>query len=256
MFFTLSKIFNFLFSPFTYIFFLLVWALITKKQQLRRKLIVIDLILIFSFGNSFVFEEIYRFWEVPINESARINEYDYGVILGGMIHYDAKNDVTRFNGNADRLLQALPLIRQQKIKQLIFSGGSGDIYHPENKESLLIKKYFNSVKIPTDNFLWEQNSRNTYENARFSAEIIKKNDANWKNKKILLITSSGHMRRSLACFQKQDLKVDYLATNRYSGPRHFEFDHLLIPQITVLKNWNHLAHEIIGYFSYWMTGKL
>lgn len=193
---------------------------------------------------------------MPINQKARSEQYDYGVILGGMLAYDAKNNISRFNGNNDRLLQTLPLVINKNIKHIIVSGGSGDFYHPENKESHLIRNYLNSIQFPTDNFLWESKSRNTYENALFSAEIIKKQSADWKNKKILLVTSSGHMRRSIACFEKQGLKVDYLASNRFGGPRHFEFDHLLIPQVSTLKNWNHLSHEIIGYISYWLTGKI
>ena len=64
-----------------------------------------------------------------------------------MINYDASNDIIRFNSSADRLLQALPLLKNGTIETLLFSGGSGDIYHPENKESLILKRYLKTINI-------------------------------------------------------------------------------------------------------------
>ena len=73
---------------------------------------------------------------------------------------------------------------------------------------------------------------------------------------ILLITSSGHMRRSIACFEKQGVKVDYLCSNRHSGPRKFEFQHCFIPNMSAFNGWAHLLHEVAGYTVYKLTGKI
>ena len=76
------------------------------------------------------------------------------------------------------------------------------------------------------------------------------------NKKIVLITSSSHMRRSIACFKAEGLKFDYLSTNRQVGDRKFEFEYCFIPSAAVFSGWHHLAHEMFGYFTYWLTGKI
>lgn len=255
MFFTLSKILTFLLSPFTYIFLFILWAYFTKKSNRRRKLLLFTVIFIFIFGNRFILDECVRLWEMPISDNTS-KHYDVAIILSGMIEYDAKNDIKKFNSNADRLLQTLPKLCKNEIDYVLFSGGSGDIYHPENKESLLLKEYLESIQWNTSRWLFESKSRNTYENALYSAELLKSKFPDLSQKKILLITSSGHMRRSIACFKKQNIHVEYLSTNRFSGSRKFEFQHCFIPQTNVFNAWTHLGHEVIGYILYKVTGKL
>lgn len=255
MFFFLSKILSFLLSPFTYLFILLIWIFFCKNARQQKKLISITLIFVFVFGNSFLLEEFVRLWEPDISK-AKSEHYDVGIILSGMIIYDAKNDISRFNSNADRLLQVLPKLKRKEIDQIIFTGGSGDLYHQENKEAELIKRYLESINWDVSNFSFETESRNTYENALFTKAVLSNKFPNFKDKKILLITSALHMKRSIACFEKQGIKVDYYCTNRSAGPRKFEFQHCFIPQGSIFSGWEHLGHEIVGYLVYKLTGKI
>ena len=255
MFFVLSKILSFLLSPFTYIIFLLVWIFFCKNQRKQRKLLIIAIFAVFFFGNSFVLDEFLRLWEIPVSKSKNKN-YDVGIVLSGMVMYDAKNDITKFNSNIDRLLQVLPKIKRNEIKHLLISGGSGDLYHPENLEAEILKKYLKSIAWDIENFIFELKSRNTYENAKFSVDKLKQNFGDLSDKKILLITSAGHMRRSIACFEGQGVKVDYLCTNRIAGPRKFEFQHCFIPSMEAFNGWSHLLHEVVGYTVYKLTGKI
>ena len=255
MFFILSKILSFLISPFTYLVIFLIWAWKTENSKKRKKLLLILVSFVFLFGNSFILDEANRLWELPQNNS-RQNHYDIGIVLSGMINYDSKNKILQFNSNADRLLQALPLLKDKSLDNIFFSGGSGDIYHPENKEADLAKEYLNSIGFSTRHFFFENKSRNTYQNALYTKENLTKTFHHLNSKKMLLITSSLHMRRSLACFKMQGIECDYLSTNRKSGPRKFEFQHCLIPNIGAISGWNHLSHEVIGYISYKLTGKL
>mgnify|MGYP001169231976 CR=1 FL=1 len=255
MFFILSKILSFLVSPFTYLIIIIIWAWKTSSNIRRKKIIFISLLFIFLFGNSFILDEVNRLWELPQNNS-RQNHYDIGIVLSGMLNYDSKNDIIKFNSNSDRLLQALPLLKNKNLDLLFFSGGSGDIYHPENREADIAIKYLNSINFSTKNIFFENRSRNTFQNALFTKEDLNKKIKNLNKKKVLLITSSLHMRRSLACFKMQGIKCDYLATNRKSGPRKIEFQHCFVPNIEAFAGWNHLGHEIVGYISYKLTGKL
>ena len=255
MFFLLSKILTFLISPFTYIFVLLIWAFFSKNSRRQKKLLSITIILVFFFGNRFILDEVTRLWEMPVSKS-KSKHYDIAIVLSGMIEYDAKNDIKKFNGNADRILQALPKLNKKEIDYLLFTGGSGDINHPENKEAELLKEYLHSINWDTSNWLFESKSRNTYENALYSAKMLKEIFTDLESKSILIITSSSHMRRSLACFKKQNIQAEYLSTNRFVGPRKFEFQHCLIPQSHVFNAWTHLGHEIIGYLTYKLTDKI
>ena len=210
MFFILSKILTFLLSPFTYLVILLLWMLFTKNAVRRKKLLITSVILIFVFGNNFLLDEAVRLWEKPISKT-RTQNYDIAIVLGGMIIYDVQNDISRFNSSVDRLLQALPKIKNGEIK---------------------------------------------HENALFSRELLQTKFKDLSNKKILLITSASHMRRSLACFEKQGLSPDYLCSNRSAGPRKFELEYCFIPGAHVFSGWTHLTHEIIGYWAYKLTGKI
>ena len=255
MFFVLSKILSFLLSPFTYIVFLLIWMFFCKNHRKQKKLLMFTVFAVFFFGNSFILDEFVRLWETPVSESKN-KSYDIGIVLSGMVMYDAKNDITKFNSNVDRLLQVLPKIKRNEIQHILFSGGSGDLYHPENEESEILKKYLTSIDWDTNNFIFESESRNTFENAKFSVDLLKRNFSDLSEKKILLITSAGHMRRSIACFERQGLKVDYLCSNRYAGPRKFEFQHCFIPNMSAFNGWSHLLHEVVGYTVYKLTGKI
>ncbi|MGZ4118990.1 MAG: YdcF family protein, partial [Bacteroidia bacterium] len=68
------------------------------------------------------------------------------------------------------------------------------------------------------------------------------------------ITSAFHMRRSLGCFNKVGIATVPYSTDRYAGPRKFEFDYLFIPNSSVMNDWNTLIHEIIGYITYKISG--
>jgi uncharacterized SAM-binding protein YcdF (DUF218 family) len=226
-----------------------------RNAEKQKRILIISICFIFFFGNSFILNEFVRLWEVPFNKS-RDKNYDIGIVLSGMLMYDAKNDVSKFNGNVDRLLQVLPKLKKKEIKYLLFTGGSGDLYHPENKEAEILKRYLKSIKWDTSNFLFESESRNTYENAKFSANLLHEKFKDLSTKKIVLITSAGHMRRSIACFESQGIQLDYLCTNRFAGPRKFEFEHCLIPNMSALSGWNHLLHEVVGYLTYQLSGKI
>ncbi len=255
MFFILSKILSFLLSPLTYIIILLFWMFFCKDQHKRKKILVFSICFVLFFGNNFILDEFTRLWEVPLNLSPQ-KKYDVGIVLSGMVMYDAKNDISKFNSNVDRLLRALPKLKRKEIKYLLISGGSGDIYHPENKEAEILKRYLISINWDIRNLIFESESRNTYENAKYSAILLRKKFTSLKDKKILLITSAGHMRRSIACFEAQGIDVDYLCSNRFAGSRKFEFQHCLVPSLRSLTGWNHLLHEVLGYIIYKATGKI
>ncbi|MES2396024.1 MAG: ElyC/SanA/YdcF family protein, partial [Bacteroidota bacterium] len=74
------------------------------------------------------------------------------------------------------------------------------------------------------------------------------------NGNFLLITSAFHMRRSLGCFNKAGISVEPYSTDRYAGPRKYEFNHLFIPEPSIIYSWDILIHEIAGYITYKVVG--
>lgn len=252
IFFILSKILNFIFTPYTWIFALLIWALLTKKTQRRKKLLIVSLIIFYFFSNSFLLDEVMRLWEKPsVKIDANKQHYTYVVVLGGMMsYYDTKAEQIGFNRSIDRLMQGLKMVNKKIADTLIFSGGDGSILKTIGPEAKYIKMYLGEIAFDTLRVKIEPFSQNTYENAKYTSNLIKGN----KNQKILLITSAYHLRRAIVCFERQGFTVDYYPADRISGKRKFTFDHLFIPQIEAMEKWSLLIHEVFGYLIYKIMG--
>jgi len=252
VFFIASKLLAFIFSPITWIFFLLLLAVLSKKPKKTKVLLLISTILLYLFSNSFIVDEVMRLWEVPPVRIENLKkDYDYIVVLGGMMsYYDSKNNQIGVNKSIDRLMQAIKLYKKGYGKKILISGGDGSLLKTIGKEADFLKNYITDIGLYTDDMIFESESQNTYENAKYSAQIIKKDSA----KKVLIVTSAFHMRRAMACFKKQGIYADYYPAERYAGKRKYTFDHLLLPNINALESWEKLIHEFIGFITYKIAG--
>ena len=256
MFFILSKVLLFIFSPLVWVLLFLIWALLTKRPKRRRNLILTAVLFLYIFSNSFILNEVMRAWEMPpskIEKSGKV--YDYAIVLGGvMSYYDEKNDQVGFNRSIDRLMQAVKLYKKGIVKKIIFTGGDATVLKDGNNEGDIINKFVNETGIVLkEDFIVENSARNTHENAEFIAELLKKKSFNGN---VVIITSAFHMKRSLGCYQKAGMKPDYFVADRYSGKRKYKPDHLLVPQTQALDHWAMILHEISGYYIYKIMGYL
>jgi uncharacterized SAM-binding protein YcdF (DUF218 family) len=122
------------------------------------------------------------------------------IVLGGAVDQVA----TRFRGQpqlndaAERMTAFVALARRHPEARLVFTGGSGSIYHPEIKETLVARRFFAEMGLPLDRIVFEDRSRNTWENALYSYRLVKpKPDEIW-----VLVTSAQHMPRSVGAFRR------------------------------------------------------
>lgn len=249
MFFVLSKVFSFLISPFSWLTILLALIMIFRKKKWRKKLIIAFVVIFLFFSNSFIVDEAYRLWEIPTVKNNTLDTYDIGIVLCGMATYDNENERLNFHPGVDRLLQALQLYYEGKVKKILLAGGSGSLTDQKNKEAEFLKTYLLKTGFPQSDLIIEPESRNTYENACNSAKLLKERGG---EEKLLLITSAYHMRRSKQCFRKQGLNADTYTTNRVAGPRKFIPDHLFVPNAGAINAWGALLHELVGYVVYWI----
>lgn len=240
-------------SPYTWIGVLLLISIFIKKSRLSKRLVIIAFLVLFLAGNRFIAGEFMRAWELPVTPWSQLHgPYDVGIVLGGgMVDEDKADQRLIFRKNTDRILQTISLYKQGTIKKILLSGGAGDIYQRDMKESCLLKKYLVSIGIPDSVFLLDSVSDNTYEGAVISKELLKRQAPNGK---YLLITSSFHMRRAAACFRKQGLVFDTFTTNKITGPRLWNPKHLLIPSVGGIFFYESFNHELTGYISYKIMG--
>lgn len=251
MFFLLSKILEFAISPLVWVFLLLLYSVFSKNTARKRKSLIASVSILYFFSNAFILDEFMRKWEVQATPYEKVKNYDVGIVLGGMSNFDVGFQRIQFIRSGDRLFQAIELYKTGYIKKLIIVGGSGSMVRVDEKEAEGIKIYLERIGIPQEDVVYETNSRNTYENAVETKKILAEK---FPNQKYLLITSGYHMKRALACFEKQNIKTTPYSTDRYSGPRKFIFDHTFIPDKDILGIWHVLIHEWVGYITYWFAG--
>lgn len=250
MFFSLSKLFGFLFYPLSWILIILVSALVIKKKS--RRLLLLALVLTYFFGNSFILHEVNLMWEPPVTIDQNLDHYHTAVILGGYAYYSPENDRITIRESGDRLFQGIRLLKGDYVDKLVLSGGSGYLLHPELKESEFISTYLENIGISEEQIIIESGSRNTYENAVATAKILREKGLD--KEPILLVTSAYHMRRAQACFEQQGLKVIPYPTEPNIGERMYTPDHLFLPNSESLAYWNRLFHEWFGYIMYKVLG--
>jgi len=215
-----------------------------KKIYLRRIFLTFGLSFLLLFSNSFIFNFINEKWCLK-NTSSK-TEYDYGILLGGMIDIESSKESILFSSNNDRILNTLDLFSKGIIKKILISGASGSLTS-ELKEAQILRKYLIKIGIPDTCVLAENSSKNTFENAIYSEKLLNKIHPN-QEIRCLIITSDYHMRRSLACFKKTKLNVDPFV--KKSKLEHFDLELIIIPQSSTLFSWKVLFHEIAGYYTY------
>ena len=252
MFFILSKFFVYFIYPFTWLLGLFITSFFVKNLKKKKWIFRIMLIIFLVFSNSLIFDSVISLWEVPAKYIDDIQpQYDYGVVLGGMITIDTEHHKILPQVNIDRLMQTIVLYKQRCIKKIFVSGGSGSLTD-STSESIYLRQYLIDIGIPAKDILFEINSRNTHENAVETYKIL---CADSVQPNILLITSAFHMRRAAACFKKVGFQhIDTFPTTNFHGTFQHNFYYLFVPDVEIMAKWNFLIKEWVGYIVYDFVG--
>ena len=248
MFFILSKLLGYLFHPIFWIIIALLAALIKRKW--RKKSLILAFILAIFFSNSFFVTKIVSTW--AITPRALKEHFDVGIVLGGStVTYNKKYNRVVYRGEIDRLLQAVLLYKKGDIKKILITGGSANIIYKSVKEAHLLNNLLINLGIPHNDIFIDTLAQNTYQNAYYSKQILKKYP---QFNKLLLITSELHMRRALGCFKREGLKVTPYPTNLINSNNPLNFEYLFIPNASNFLIWDGFTHEVIGYLTYKIVG--
>jgi uncharacterized SAM-binding protein YcdF (DUF218 family) len=174
------------------------------------------------------------------------------VVIGG----DEQAAVTQARGmpvaldSLRRYITFMDLARRYPNAKLVFSGGP-PFPHPNAKviDADVARDFLSDLGVPQERMIYEKTSRNTWENAVFSADIVHPDPS----QKWLLVTSAWHMPRALGCFRKAGWTIDpaptgYFTMGNYRLRFLFRFDeqmHMLTLAV----------HEYVGLVSYWLMGR-
>ncbi|CUH59028.1 YdcF family protein [Thalassobacter stenotrophicus] len=198
-------------------------------------------------------EALLRPLEMEFPPRAAPSQIDGIVVLGGVEDQRATAawGEPQLNEAAERLTAAAAIAIAHAEARLVFSGGSGRLRNTvlgqPNIPSVTVD-FFVSLGIDPDRIRWEDQSRNTAENARFSYEVAAPvPDETW-----LLVTSAFHMGRALASFDAAGWSqiishpVDYRTGSFIDGIGWNLAGNLEILNIAI-KEWvGRLAYRVTG----------
>ncbi len=138
---------------------------------------------------------------------------------------------------------------------ILFSGGSGDPFDPEPGQGLLSRDYALAIGIPEEDFRFEEISRNTHENVRESRAILDREFPGAAPHRVILVTSSSHMLRSVLTARKAGLDpVPAPADYDYGSPAGSPL--AFYPAAQALLVSTRCLHEWLGILAYRLQGRL
>jgi uncharacterized SAM-binding protein YcdF (DUF218 family) len=253
MFFVLSKILDLLVAPLTWAL-LFVAAGFVKSPRLRRFTRFgpgLGIAILLLFGLEPVSNRLVRSLEEPrLSSFSESTTYDAVVLLGGFLDARASESAGEpvFQDAVERMLVTYDLLRTDRARMVIVSTGDVDAVGPTWTEANAVANQLKSWGIAADRILVEDKSRNTRENALFSADIIRARGLT----KLLLVTSAFHMKRALGCFEAVGLHPDTRPTDFHAyGGRH---PLSWLPRANYLSNSTWALREHLGRIVYRLRG--
>ncbi|MFD2873080.1 YdcF family protein [Mucilaginibacter ximonensis] len=240
MYFVLSKVLLFFILPIWWIIAFIVIGLIAKNKRTKKRWFIAAAVIFYLFSIPLLMNAFQNAWDIrtPVNHK----KYSCVIVLGGFSG-EGGEDGGHFTDASDRFIQGLKLITTHQASHILISGGSGMLSPGAFREGAYVKTQLEKLNIPDSLILIENNSKNTYENAKFTKVILDKSGLKGP---YLLVTSAFHMRRSLMLFKHAGLEVDPYPCNFLTYTPQLLIGYLL-PDANVLSRWEIYLKEVVGY---------
>jgi uncharacterized SAM-binding protein YcdF (DUF218 family) len=257
MFFYLSKIFWFFMQPLNLAIFLLLAGLLAALFRRRRRLAAAGTVFAFlilalsawtSLGAVMLNPLEERFPRPPLPQKV-----DGIVVLGG--GFEGAINLVRggyeLNAGGDRMVETAILALRFSNAKVVVSGGTGELLLEGEGDATTAPRLLGALGVSADRLVLENKSRNTYENAIFTKELVTpKPGETW-----LLVTSAFHMPRAKALFDKAGFPtvpwpVDYRTSGKEGvGPFRDNAADSLQTTTMAIREW-------IGLTAYWLSGRI
>lgn len=252
MFFYLSKIVTFLIDPLFAILLLLLIFLVKGSRRFKSRLILLSIFLfLYLASTGFIANTLLVQLEGLVQPTPLAKHYNAVVVLSGMTRLQNSSDNSvEFSGAVDRILAGIRLVRDGQADFLVISGGDGSLTQRNRPEAEILRAFANRWGINDKQILTDSTSRNTFENALRTSELVKQNNLG----KLLLITSAFHMFRSRGCFKRAGLEVDVLPVD-YRGDKSVADFRGFLPSSASLAMTNQVIHEVVGIIAYRVAGR-
>jgi uncharacterized SAM-binding protein YcdF (DUF218 family) len=175
------------------------------------------------------------------------------IVLGGAINDQASaaRGQTVFDEGGERLTEAVILAKRYPQARVVYTSGSASFTPATSTEALQARKLMSQMGIAPERITIEDRSRNTDENARFTAAIVHPEPS----QRWLIVTSAFHIPRAMGVFAKAGFHavaypVSFYTLGRWSGDLRLSFK-----SERNLRVFETAVHEWIGLAAYWASGR-
>ncbi|MBV1701544.1 MAG: YdcF family protein [Hyphomicrobiales bacterium] len=188
----------------------------------------------------------------PLPNVAAMTPPDGILVLGGAMDEDMSDlrHSATLTQDGSRMTLGVALARVYPNAKLVFSGGSGHLLGARYTEADAAKSLWLSLGVPASQMRFEDRSRNTFENARFTKALLHPVTGRvW-----LLVTSAYHMPRAVGIFRKAGFDVVPVPTAYRTKP----WPKWLAPDFEASRNLQTLdiaVHEWLGLIAYRLSGR-
>lgn len=267
MFVYLSKFLMQLVYPTGIVFLILVISLLTRREKLRKGLLIAAAGVLFVCGNRFTGALLLRSLESAYPPYNGEESAGAVVVLGGCTESKGyPRQTVEVNGAGDRILYGADLVLQGKADTLLVGGSYIDwqdgvtivddkVSSPASEMAEIAVR----LGVPEEQILIQDRSLNTAEEAEHDAEMLREKGID----RVILVTSASHMRRAAALFKKQGLEVVPAPTDfSYSDAQWEDITRItwknaylyLIPGTSAIRTFETAVKEYIGIFVYRLRG--
>lgn len=256
MFYVVSKLFIFVFTPSNFIAFLVLGSALLLAfrtwHKAARHMMMIAAALLLICG----FSPVGAWLSIPLEQRfqqpAAVGKVSGIILLGGYEDTavaQARHAIT-VNESSDRLLEAIRLTHLHPDAKLVLSGAWATLLPNDVDATAPISAYLESIGVPRDRIVSEPRSRNTAENATFAHSILKPGAGD----KFILVTSAYHMPRAVGAFRTAGMDViPWPADYRTRG-----WSDAAVPFQSVVQGLERMdlaSKEWLGLLAYWLTGR-
>lgn len=254
MLFLLSKLVSIFLKPMVWTILCILFSFLTKREKRKKRLLCLGISILFIFSNPALINIVMSLHEGQIKPLGSLKgTYDYAIVLGGFSNLNYANDTPyTMNERGNRLMTTLELYNKGIAKKILISGGSGEVWNKSDSEAIVVRRFLINLGLPEEDIVIEPKSKNTYENAKFTKEILDQIQPNSNN---ILVTSAFHMPRAQRLFAKQGVSFDTYPTDFIKRPLNRP-DHIFIPSAKAMWTWELIIKEWVGMITYKLAGKL
>ncbi|MGE5548710.1 MAG: YdcF family protein [Solirubrobacterales bacterium] len=251
--FTLSKLLWVMARPSSILLILLLVGLALGRRRAGRGLalaaaLALAAIAVLPLGE-WIAQPLENRFPLPADMPAHV---DGILVLGGAVDpgMTEARGLPALRDSAARMTTFVALARRYPNARLAFTGGNGGLTPGALTEAEVAAQLFESLGLDRSRVVYENRSRNTWENAVLTRELM----APRAGETWILVTSALHMPRSVGCFRRAGWPVVPYPAHYQTRPHHRpSLEGIDLADELVLLD--RATHEWMGLLAYHVMGR-